>query len=158
MDGIDTSFGARSIINPAYGSVFVYVITQYLPGWHPNPHLLHRTVPYCWMDGDGPNVNECRAGWTQPACDLVPLSHHILAVCLHCIRGLCRPMPLSPVKFKLDALNSKPIFCQCQPRVLAVLLALSQRYLFPVVVQFMRVYSGRESAKWIQIVSGGHTV
>lgn len=47
-------------------------------------------------------------------------------------------MPLSPVKIKLDALNSKLIFYQCQTEVLVVLLALTQCYLFPFVMQLMR--------------------
>ena len=85
--------------------------------------LLH-TVSW-WMDREGPNVTERCAGETQPACDLVWLSHHILAVWLHCIRGLCRPLPLSPVKLKLDALNSKPIFCPCQLWVMVLLFAPS---------------------------------
>lgn len=121
-------------------------LEAYLPPWFPRtyPHQICSTTLRWWMDGEGPNVNERHAGWTQPACDLVSLSHHILAVCLLCIRGLCWPPLLPPVKFKLDALNSKPIFCQCQLRVLAMLLALCQCHLFPVVVQLMRAYSGRE--------------
>lgn len=52
-------------------------------------------------------------------------------------------MPLSSVKIKLDGLKPKPVFCQCQPRVL--LVVRSQRYLFPVVMQQMRACCDRES-------------
>lgn len=102
---------------------------------------------------DKPDMSVC-AGWPHPACDPVPLSLHILALCLNCIRGLCWPMPLSSVKIKLDGLKSKPIFCQCQPRVL--LVVLSQRYLFPVVMQQMRACCDREST--VEMNSGTSSV
>lgn len=79
----------------------------------------------------------------KPACDLVLLSHHILAVRPSCIRGLCWPLTPSVVKFKLDALNSKPIFCRRQLSLSVLLLAPCQRYLFPTAMQLMRVYVDR---------------
>lgn len=56
-----------------------------------------------WRDGHVPNVNKHHAGWPNPAWDPAPLSLHILALCLDCIRGcmlLSAPVLLS---FKLHA-------------------------------------------------------
>lgn len=110
-------------LKPCSSSSYIFAFTS---GQCPYSHLLHcvSTVLAWRMDGEVPNVNEFCAGCTQPARDLVSLSLHILAFCLYCMRGLCWTMPLFAVKFKLDALNSKPIFFQCQPRVLVVVLAL----------------------------------
>lgn len=83
-----------------------------------------------WLsDGDGR---------VQPARDPAPRSLYILALCLDCIRGLCRPMTLSTVKIKLDALKSKPIFCRCQLSVLPARLDLTQ----------LPIYRRHESILW----------
>lgn len=86
-----------------------------------------------WRDGHVPNVNKHHAGWPNPACDPAPLSLHILALCLDCIRGLCWSMPLSQSILSSTHFKSKPIFDQCQLRVWQVHLAFHYRHLFPVV-------------------------
>lgn len=83
-----------------------------------------------WLsDGDGR---------VQPAREPAPRSLYILALCLNCIRGLCRPMTLSTVKIKLDALKSKPIFCRCQLSILLARLDLTQ----------LPIYRHHESILW----------
>lgn len=47
---------------------------------------------------------------------------------------------LCPVKFKLNTLNYKPVFCRCRPRVIAMLSAFSRRYLFSLVTWLTRAY------------------
>lgn len=87
LDFLFLIFGACSIMNPVCRSVNtsqVYIQTLISTLY---------AVLYCWRDGDMPNVNERRVGWTH---DPVPLSLHILALCLNCIRGLCWPMSAVP--------------------------------------------------------------
>lgn len=63
-----------------------------------------------WRDGHVPNVNQHHAGWPTPACDPAPLSLHILALCLDCIRGLCWSMPLSQSILSSVHLTPSPCF------------------------------------------------
>lgn len=63
-----------------------------------------------WRDGHVPNVNKHHAGWPNPACDPAPLSLHILALCLDCIRGLCWSLPLSQSILSSMHLNLSPYF------------------------------------------------
>lgn len=75
--------------------------------------VLGRLATLCccsWRDGHVPNVNKRHAGGPKPACDPAPLSLHILALCLDCIRGLCWSMPLSRSILSSMRLNLSPYF------------------------------------------------
>lgn len=110
------------------------------------PALCMQTLCCCsWRDGHVPNVNKRHAAGPEPACDPAPLSLHILALCLDCIRGLCWSMPLSRSILSSVRLNLSPYFRWCQPRAWrAGPGSPSPCHLLPLLFRRRREHAGSE--------------